>query len=565
MDYRKGICGDCSAEYKLSPTFAADKAKCKKCGGIVAVGPVQTRTDPVPPAESHTGSSQGSSSTPKPRPVPTKSPKPTNSPRQTPPKKVLEVPEEAPRKQREGPTMKEKLLARRKAEQEATGTDEAKAQAARPAAGSTRPKSASGRTASSSKSSSAGGSTRRSAGPKKSARSSTAKRDADEERGSSRPGHRGGRKKQNMPPALIIGSLLALVLATAGFLYKINSEDDAPEENTEVVAGDTDKSGTETTDGSQGTAFVPPIDTPQVALIRQVLEKLDNTAQLIIIKQALEALDKAPVEQMTPEQRKQFDDSRKQLEQLQANAIDNSSSPEKLTSGDASDPLEVQGPPTEATAPKAPPAPATETSEIPRNPVTGRFKVWMVSRQPKGGARYPDVIYDPTDPAEPKLADFEPFSVPPGVDESEWLEIMDLARVMIDPDAGAKGLRAAIALEKKGKMSFPAIINVMLNLDFADPEGNMAGDVCQRSLQNIANGRNVGWYHEYRQEPNKTAIQNARCVELLYEKVWSRELKEPGYFERYAKIDEMKKRDEAPSEEKGDDALDDELDALDDF
>jgi hypothetical protein len=366
-----------------------------------------------------------------------------------------------------------------------------------------------------------------------------------------------------MPPALIIGSLLALVLATAGFLYKINSEDDAPEENTEVVAGDTDKSGTETTDGSQGTAFAP-----QMAILKLALEPLDNTGQLVIINETLrafdEAWDKAPVEQMTPERQKQADDFRKQLVQM-ADAIDNSSSPEKLTSGDTSDPLEVEGPPTEAAAPKEPPAPATETSEIPRNPVTGRFKVWMVSRQPKGGARYPDVIYDPTDPAEPKLADFEPFSVPPGVDESEWLEIMDLARVMIDPDAGAAGTRAAIALEKKGKASFPAIINVMLNLDFADPEGNMAGDVCQRSLQNIANGRNVGWYHEYRQEPNKTAIQNARCVELLYEKVWSRELKEPGYFERYAKIDEMKKRDEAPSEDKGGTVLDDELDALDDF
>ncbi len=562
MDYRKGICGDCSAEYKLSPTFAADKAKCKKCGGVVAVGPVQAHPDPVPPAESHTGSSQGSSSAPKPRPVPTKSPKPTNSPRQTPPKKVLEVPEERPRKQREGPSMKEKLLARRQAEQEATGTDEAKAQAARPA-GSTRPKSASNRTASSSKSGSAGGSTRRSAGPKKSARSSTGKRDADEERGSSRAGHRGGRKKQNMPPALIIGSLLALVLATAGFLYKINSEDDAPEENTEVVAGDTDKSGTETTDGSQGMAFAP-----QLAMLKQTLELLDNTAQLALLNESLrafdEALDKDPVRQLTPEQQKQADDFRKQLVQM-ANAIDNSSGPESLTSGDASDPLEAQDPPTEATAPKEPTPPATETSEIPRNPVTGRFKVWMVSRQPKGGTRYPDVIYDPKDPAEPNLADFEPFSVPPGVDESDWLEIMDLARVMIDPDAGAAGTRAAIALEKKGKVAFPAIINVMLDLDFADPEGNMAGDVCQRSLQNIANGRNVGWYHEYRQEPNKTAIQNARCVELLYEKVWGRELKEPGYFERYAKIDEMKKRDDAPSEDKGDDSLDDELDALDDF
>ena len=89
---------------------------------------------------------------------------------------------------------------------------------------------------------------------------------------------------------------------------------------------------------------------------------------------------------------------------------------------------------------------------------------------------------------------------------------------------------------------------------------NQAGDVCQRSLQNIANGRNVGWYHSYREEPNKTAIQNTRCVDLLYNNVWARELREPGYFERYAKIEEKKKADE-PAEDDG--ALDDALDDLD--
>ena len=33
MKFRKGICGDCGAQYKLPETFAADKAKCKQCGG----------------------------------------------------------------------------------------------------------------------------------------------------------------------------------------------------------------------------------------------------------------------------------------------------------------------------------------------------------------------------------------------------------------------------------------------------------------------------------------------------------------------------------------------------
>ena len=570
MEYRQGICGDCNAEYQLSPTFAADKAKCKKCGGSVAVGPVQERPNPVP-TKSHTGSSAGASSAPKPKPVPTKSPKPTSSPQAAPPKKVVEVPEEAPRKRREGPTMKEKLLARRNADSEAEESTETpapktrKAQAARPSAGSTQPKSGK-KTAGSragSKSSAGGSSTRRSSTSKSSTRSGTRSKSSrrgedDDEEGSARPGRRTRGKQKSMSPGMMIGSLVVLVVLVIAMFFVMGGDKTVPEENTEVVAGDTDKSGTETTDGSLGMAFAP-----QMAILKQALEPLDNTAQLAIINEALRAFDKAldtaPVKQVTPEQQKQADDFRKQLVQM-ADAIDNSSSPEKLTSGDASDPLEVQGPPSEATAPKAPTPPATETSEIPRNPVTGRFNVWMLSKSPKGATKYPDELYVPTDPAEPKLATFEPFGVPPGVQESEWIEIMDLARVMIDPDAGAAGTRAAMALEKKGKSAFPALINVMLSLDFADPEGNMAGDVCQRSLMNIANGMNVGWFHDFRVEPNKTAIQNSRCVEVLYEKVWKRELREPGYFERYAKIEEMKKRDDAPASEGNDDAAGDALD-----
>lgn len=511
MEYRQGICGDCNAEYQLSPTFSADKAKCKKCGGAVAVGPVQERPDPVP-TKSHTGSSAGASSAPKPKPVPTKSPKPTSSPQAAPPKKVVEVPEEAPRKRREGPTMKEKLLARRKADSEAEESTETpapktrKAQAARPSAGSTHPKGGK-KTAGSragSKSSAGGSSTRRSSTSKSSTRSGTRSKSSrrgedDDDEGSARPGRRTRGKQKSMSPGMMIGSLVVLVVLVIAMFFVMGGDDPVSTENdTQVVA---------TGEGTQvaGSGGATPDS---------------NTGD--------EPAGGAPEEDT---------------------------------------PAEVV--PDQPAEPKEPEGPATETSQIPRNGITGRFNVYMLSKQPKGATKYPDELYVPTDPAEPKLATFEPFGVPPGVQESEWIEIMDLARMMIDPDAGAAGTKAAVALEKKGKIAFPAVINVMLNLDFADPEGNMAGDFCQRSLMNIANGMNVGWYHDFRVEPNKTAIQNSRCVEVLYEKVWKRELKEPGYFERYAKIDEMKKRDDAPASEGNDGALDNELgdeldDALDD-
>jgi outer membrane biosynthesis protein TonB len=502
MEYRQGICGDCNAEYQLSPTFSADKAKCKKCGGAVAVGPVQERPDPVP-TKSHTGSSAGASSAPKPKPVPTKSPKPTSSPQAAPPKKVVEVPEEAPRKRREGPTMKEKLLARRKADSEAEESTETpapktgKAQAARPSSGSTHrnvgKKTAGGRAGS--KSSAGGSSTRRSSTSKSSTRSGTRSKSSrrgedDDDEGSARPGRRTRGKQKSMSPGMMIGSLVVLVVLVIAMFFVMGGDETVPEENdTQVVA---------TGEGTQAAGSVGATSDSNTG---------DDPA---------------------------------------------GGAPEEDTPAEV-----VPDQPAEPKEPKKPEGPATETSQIPRNGVTGRFNVWMLSKQPKGAAKYPDALYVPTDPAEPKLATFEPFGVPPGVQESEWIEIMDLARVMIDPDAGAAGTRAAMALEKKGKSAFPAVINVMLSLDFADPEGNMAGDVCQRSLMNIANGMNVGWFHDFRVEPNKTAIQNSRCVEVLYEKVWKRELKEPGYFERYAKIDEMKKRDDAPASEGNDDAAGD--------
>jgi len=504
MEYRQGICGDCNAEYQLSPTFSADKAKCKKCGGSVAVGPVQERPDPVP-TKSHTGSSAGASPAPKPKPVPTKSPKPTSSPQAAPPKKVVEVPEEAPRKRREGPTMKEKLLARRKADSEAEESTEApapktrKAQAARPSAGSTHPKGGKKTTGSraGSISSTGGSSARRSSASKSSTRSGTrsksSRRGEEDDEGSTRPGRRTSRKQSSMSPGMMIGSLVVLVVLVIAMFFVMGDDKTVPEENdTQVVATgeDTLVAGSDGATSGSNTGDAPTADAPD---------------------------EDTPVE-VVPDQ------------------------------------------PAAPKEPKKPEGPATETSQIPRNAVTGRFNVWMLSKQPKGAAKYPDALYVPNDPAEPKLNTFEPFGVPPGVEESEWVEIMDLARVMIDPDAGAAGTRAAMALEKKGKNAFPAVINVMLTLDFADPEGNMAGDVCQRSLMNIANGMNVGWFHDFRVEPNKTAIQNSRCVEVLYEKVWKRELREPGYFERYAKIEEMKKRDDAPASEGNDDATDDAFD-----
>lgn len=492
MKFRKGICGDCGAQYKLPETFAADKAKCKQCGGVVAVGPVETAEPPAP-------------AQPKPEPVPAKKPTAAKRPAQAPPKKVAEAGEEAPRKRREGPSMKEQLMARRKAEA-AEGEAPAKPAAKKAAPKKAASKPASRKPAGAAKPAAGGSRTTRgsaASGARRGGASSRRGRGGEGE-DEGRPA-RGRRQQKQGNPALLWGSLGAVVIAIAGWFFLMKDDGaqtpgDEATANAPAEAGATD-AGTEGATAPEAAGSTEP-----------------------------EAAPAAPSE---PE------------------AAAPASEPAPAGDGAA----ETAAP--EETAPEEPEGPATEP---PRNAATGRYKVFMLSRQPKTAAKYPDELYDPKDPAEPQIATYAMFETPPGTSPDEWEEIMDLARTMIDPDAGAAGNRAAIALEKKGKPAFPAIVNVMLTLDYSTKDGNQAGDVCQRSLQNIANGRNVGWYHSYREEPNKTAIQNTRCVDLLYNNVWARELREPGYFERYAKIEEKKKADE-PAEDDG--ALDDALDDLD--
>jgi len=42
MDHRLGTCVSCKAHYRVPATFTASKARCKNCGGVVEIGPVQT-------------------------------------------------------------------------------------------------------------------------------------------------------------------------------------------------------------------------------------------------------------------------------------------------------------------------------------------------------------------------------------------------------------------------------------------------------------------------------------------------------------------------------------------
>ena len=48
MDQRIGTCGSCEARYKIPATFQGTQAKCKKCGGVVAIPPADAPAEPQP-------------------------------------------------------------------------------------------------------------------------------------------------------------------------------------------------------------------------------------------------------------------------------------------------------------------------------------------------------------------------------------------------------------------------------------------------------------------------------------------------------------------------------------
>ena len=48
--HRLGTCSSCDAKYRIPATFKADKAKCKKCGGVVEIGAVRGEAPAKPAA-----------------------------------------------------------------------------------------------------------------------------------------------------------------------------------------------------------------------------------------------------------------------------------------------------------------------------------------------------------------------------------------------------------------------------------------------------------------------------------------------------------------------------------
>ncbi|MCH2107657.1 MAG: hypothetical protein MK291_13575 [Planctomycetes bacterium] len=161
------------------------------------------------------------------------------------------------------------------------------------------------------------------------------------------------------------------------------------------------------------------------------------------------------------------------------------------------------------------------------------------------------------DPMEIDLAGLADFGPAPGCDDEQWASLQEDAALMVDPQAGAAGGRAGKRLVEAGRLAIPAVINVFKTRDMGTDEGFRDGDVLQRTLEKLYNGKNFGW--KYSTEPNDHWY-NRRVVELWW-KNWERYQGDEAGWLKFTGLD---KEGVEPSGG-ADDLSTDELDALDDI
>lgn len=237
MSHRLGVCSSCDAKYKIPASFTANQAKCKSCGGVVNISDAEGEAKPAAAAAP---------------PVPARkvAPKPAA------PKSDELVEVKGSGKKRSGPSMKERLLAQRQADEAAAAKPAPKPAAAKPAAkAAAKPAArrtgaaASKRRGDSEKPGAGRGAGRARAGAGSSRRSAgrgRSQKDAerpDDEEGSSR-GRRGAARKKSSPmPALIAVALLVLA-GVGGWLF-MNQDDGGP-----VEAGGSNENQVANADGA---------------------------------------------------------------------------------------------------------------------------------------------------------------------------------------------------------------------------------------------------------------------------------------------------------------------------
>jgi len=217
--------------------------------------------------------------------------------------------------------------------------------------------------------------------------------------------------------------------------------------------------------------------------------------------------------------------------------------------GGNGDEVAMAEPSTEAPTEEPTLEPEEETTEAPAEEVV---------EAPKEDKPKPVSIRKEKDPMDVDLDALADFPATAGCSAEEWSSLQEDAALLIDPLAGAAGGRAGKRLTKAGFSAVPAIINIMKTLDFGTDQGQKDGDLMQRKLSEIHNGKNFEW--KYTTQPNDNYF-NRRVTELWH-KTWDKYRGDEAGWLKFTGLD---KEGQAPSEDSGDDLSTDELDALDDI
>jgi hypothetical protein len=151
------------------------------------------------------------------------------------------------------------------------------------------------------------------------------------------------------------------------------------------------------------------------------------------------------------------------------------------------------------------------------------------------------------DPASVDLSIYPDFGKLAETSEEAWTELQELAATMVDPAAGAAGNRAKMKLQAAGKAAFPALLNIMKHLDVSVEQGFRDGDLIQKLLQDISNGRNFGWKYSVE---DKDQYFNKRVIEEWC-KSWTRCKDDEKFWNWFAKLDEEKPAEGASEDEEG--------------
>lgn len=127
----------------------------------------------------------------------------------------------------------------------------------------------------------------------------------------------------------------------------------------------------------------------------------------------------------------------------------------------------------------------------------------------------------PRDPASIDLTGLPKLKKARGTTDEEWAEMEELMTTWMDLGAGAAGPRSGRQLAEYGRKAMPVILNHWQTFDLENnPEHLRLGDMIQKQVQSICNGRNYGWKYEGSENRiwfNKQVIVNWNTLWLQVE------------------------------------------------